>query len=53
MNWAVMFGSETKHNQRALVAMLLPKIPFQPRVQKKKGSDDEEEEGGEEVKALT
>ena len=43
MNWAVMFGSHVKHNQRALVALLHPKIPFQPR-QKKKKSDDEDEE---------
>ena len=44
MNWAIMFGRSIKHEQQALVAMLHPRIPFEPRVIKKKGSDDEEEE---------
>jgi hypothetical protein len=43
MNWAVMFGSHVKQHQRALVAMLHPKIPFQPR-KKKKTHDNEDEE---------
>ena len=44
MNWAVMFGREKKDDQRALVAMLHPKIPFQPRPTKKKAEHDSDGE---------